>query len=367
MRKTSNRVLNLAKKHNSSLVCLVESRADEVHLNRFGTLVPKSWDWAAILADGYSGGIITLWNSRIGHVTPIAASQRALHLIISLDSINHIIISVIYNSHRFRAQCSLWQELTCISNLRFPWLVVGDFNSIVTRNEHKGGTFSYYSRKARYFHNFINNTNLVDLSFSGPVFTWCNNQHGAARRWARLDRGLVNTIWMDKFPSYSLKHLPRIFSDHAPLLLTMSSHNPNFYKVFHFENYWLDHIGCLEAVREAWSFSPNGNPMHIFSHLISRTRRNILSWKRLGLTPPSILILSTLNLLSLIWNQGRFLTLWLLRSFLDSIPGLLPFTDITLCVGHNVLIFFGCMMVIIILLSFITQSVFNLILILFLK
>lgn len=59
----------------------------------------------------------------------------------------------------------------------------------------------------------------MDLNFSGPAFTWCNNQLGLARRWARLDRGLVNSSWLDKFSSYSLKHLPRLFSDHAPFYL----------------------------------------------------------------------------------------------------------------------------------------------------
>lgn len=125
----------------------------------------------------------------------------------------------------------------------------------------------------------------MDLNFSGPAFTWCNNQLGLARRWARLDCGLVNSSWLDKFSSYSLKHLPRLFSDHASLLLDVSSHIGNAYKVFRFDNFWLDYAGCHEAVRAAWSCSPNGNPMHAFSHFISRTRSNIISWKRFGLCP----------------------------------------------------------------------------------
>lgn len=38
-------------------------------------------------------------------------------------------------------------------------------------------------------------------------------------------------------------------------------------------------------VKTAWSCSPNGNPMHAFSHFISRTRYNIITWKRNGLSP----------------------------------------------------------------------------------
>lgn len=117
------------------------------------------------------------------------------------------------------------------------------------------------------------------------MFTWCNNQLGLARRQARLDHSLVNTSWLDRFSFYTLNHLSRLFSDHAPLLLNVSSHIGNAHKVFRFENYWLDYIGCHEAVKAAWSCSPNGNPMHVFSHFISRTRYNIISWNRTSLSP----------------------------------------------------------------------------------
>lgn len=95
----------------------------------------------------------------------------------------------------------------------------------------------------------------------------------------------MNSIWLDKFSFYSLKHVPRLFSDHATLLLKISSHFGNAHKIFRFENFWLDYIGCHEAVKTAWSCLPNGNPMHAFSHLISRTRYNINAWKLVGLSP----------------------------------------------------------------------------------
>lgn len=50
-----------------------------------------------------------------------------------------------------------------------------------------------------------------------------------------------------------------------------------------FWNYWLEHPRCLEIVRNAWDFSPHSNPMHAFSHLLSRTIYNILNWRKDGL------------------------------------------------------------------------------------
>lgn len=125
-------------------------------------------------------------------VTPISISHRVLHIIISSNCFASWIISVVYNSSHFHSQCSLWKELSKMSPLNIPWLIVGDFNSIVTHEEPKGGSFSYYSHKAHFPLKFIEENNLLDLNFSGPYFTWCNNLLGLAHRWAHLEMCLVN-------------------------------------------------------------------------------------------------------------------------------------------------------------------------------
>lgn len=142
---------------------------------------------------------------------PIAASRRALHLIISPGLSGNWLISIVYNVVRFQAQCSLWQELSKLTHLQLPWLIVGDFNSIISNDEYKRGLFSYYSCKARCFLIFNEDNNLLDLYYIGSKYTWCNNQSGMVRRWARLDRCLVNLAWSSKFSSYTLKHLSRLF------------------------------------------------------------------------------------------------------------------------------------------------------------
>lgn len=192
MRDSSNRALNFIRKFEPLLVFLVETRANEDCVNRFCAKLPNAWDWASILVDGYSGGIVVAWNKLIGLVLPTVISRRALHLVISPGFSSNWVISVIYNASHFQSQCSLWHELSKIFAINLPWLIVGDFNTITSREKHKCGLYAYYSCKAHYFLNFIEDNNLLDLQFSGPRFTWCNNQAGVSRRWDRLDRCLVN-------------------------------------------------------------------------------------------------------------------------------------------------------------------------------
>lgn len=88
----------------------------------------------------------------------------------------------------------------------------------------------------------------------------------------------MNLKWNDIFRSYTLKHLNRSFSDHSPLFLTINFFPSRKKSIFRFENFWFDLLGCHNVVRDTWNFSPHGNPMHAFFHLLSRTRYKLISW-----------------------------------------------------------------------------------------
>lgn len=52
--------------------------------------------------------------------------------------------------------------------------------------------------------------------------------------------------------------------------------------LFKFKNYWLEFTGCHDTVREDFRSPAHGNPLHIFSHLLSYTRFKLNSWKHIG-------------------------------------------------------------------------------------
>lgn len=53
---TSTRVLHLIQKNRPMIICLVETRANSKRVDRFSVKTPRNWDWAALLADGFSWG-----------------------------------------------------------------------------------------------------------------------------------------------------------------------------------------------------------------------------------------------------------------------------------------------------------------------
>ncbi|KAJ0969863.1 hypothetical protein J5N97_022740 [Dioscorea zingiberensis] len=181
-------------------------------------------------------------------VTPIAISRFSLHLIISSEKPKEWVLSVVYNPQNIQLQKALWQDLRFFSKLSLPWILLGDFNAILNPTEHRGGNFDHYSAKAKLFSDFINENQLFDLGFIGSPFTWCNNQIGLARRWARLDRVLANNEWLSSFDSYFNRHLSRTASDHSPMLVIAKSNSNHKRRVFRFENFWFDYEQCHSNV-----------------------------------------------------------------------------------------------------------------------
>ena len=99
------------------------------------------------------------------------------------------------------------------------------------------------------FKNCFNMNGMFDLNFHGPRFTW---SRGFLMK--RLDRVVSNTAWLNKYPDNVVLHLPKISSDHRPILVRFnndvsSSRGP---KPFCFLVAWLTDNSFGEFVSNAW-------------------------------------------------------------------------------------------------------------------
>jgi endonuclease/exonuclease/phosphatase family metal-dependent hydrolase len=64
------------------------------------------------------------------------------------------------------------------------------------------------------FSDFIYEQGLMDLTLSRGLSTWSNNSS-----WSRLNRLLVSPDWETNCPRLFQKRVPRLCSDHFPILL----------------------------------------------------------------------------------------------------------------------------------------------------
>ncbi|KAK3231083.1 hypothetical protein Dsin_002964 [Dipteronia sinensis] len=202
-------------------------------------------------AEGFSWGIWLLWNENKVKLQVGASSRHSVTALVEVNSTLWI-LTVVYANPCVTTRRFLWSYLDAIrSCFALPWLVAGDFNEIVSSSEKRGGRFSHPNSG---FSNWIERNELVDLGFIGSKFTWMMKMGIGEEIWERLDRALCSMDWRLHFTEAFVRHLPRILSDHCPVLIQLqSNHHPNRYcKPFKFEAMWLKHKDFGELIHNSW-------------------------------------------------------------------------------------------------------------------
>ena len=118
-----------------------------------------------------------------------------------------------------------------------PWLIGGDFNTILYASEKHGGA-ARHPGVCGLFRQWFDGHNLFDLKFKGPKFTW---SRGTLLK--RLDRALCNNNWLMKFTDNIVLHLPKVASDHRPVLVRFEGAMSRFLskRPFRFLASWITH------------------------------------------------------------------------------------------------------------------------------
>ncbi|CAN0837204.1 hypothetical protein LINGRAHAP2_LOCUS1732 [Linum grandiflorum] len=83
---------------------------------------------------------------------------------------------------------------------------------LTSRDKQGGANFNLSAAKD--FSLCLDQCQLFDLGFVGHKFTWrCGSL------FERLDKGVINEDWLLRFLDSATRHLPRVKSDHHPILV----------------------------------------------------------------------------------------------------------------------------------------------------
>jgi hypothetical protein len=125
-----------------------------------------------------------------------------------------------------------------------PTLLGGDFNLIRERKEKSSRNINQHW--ANLFNDWINKFDLIELKSVVRMYTWANNQDNLVM--AALDRVFVTTCGESMFSSVLVKTLPRVGSDHTPMLFDSRAFTSPKVKKFRFKKWWLQVEGFKELV-----------------------------------------------------------------------------------------------------------------------
>ncbi|EOY02242.1 Uncharacterized protein TCM_016767 [Theobroma cacao] len=176
-------------------------------------------------------------------------------------------------SHLSMISCLIW-NVRGVAGIEGPWMVGGDFNSIVSTVERLNGAAPHVGSMED-FASTLFDCGLVDAGFEGNSFTWTNNH-----MFQRLDRVVYNPEWAQCFSSTRVQHLNLDGSDHCPLLISCNTASQKGPSTFRFLHAWTKHHDFLPFITKSWQTPLQGSGLSTFWFKQQRLKRDLKWWNK---------------------------------------------------------------------------------------
>lgn len=153
------------------------------------------------------------------------------------DTADVFLASFIYGSNFPMERRELWREMDIVlrsvaggTNL---WILQVDFN--VTKSAMEHSRFLDSARENLAIREFqdIRSCNLIDISYTGPKFTWISNRDASPIS-KKFDRIMGNNSWISSFCQSHTVFERGGVSDHSRMITTLHASTPENQKPFKF-------------------------------------------------------------------------------------------------------------------------------------
>lgn len=156
--------------------CLIETQVKENKVKGIMDKVVPGWSYIANYEHNRLGRLWVTWNPKVS-VTPCFQSAQLITCSILLEGmVDEIFCSFVYGFNLKEEKKELWQDLKAHQDSpiikKTPWIIQGDFNEILSGNEHSVLDISHDTSGMRDFQDTVEYCSLLDMSYQGPRFTW---------------------------------------------------------------------------------------------------------------------------------------------------------------------------------------------------
>ncbi|XP_052623650.1 uncharacterized protein LOC128128957 [Lactuca sativa] len=247
-------VCRLKRNQRLSLIAIQETQLGDLEnsLNIARCWGNDNYGFEYVDASGRSGGLLTIWDPSFFSVDESVMSRHFLAIFGSCPTIDgQIAVVNVYGPKLASEKAKLWGDLLNLKQTKHAtWIILGDFNEVRGLEERINSSFCKSSSNS--FNNFIDQAELYDLKMGGNRFTYFR-QWGA--KLSKLDRILVCSSFVEKFPTASSVALPKELLDHSPVILKTDSEDfgppppPPPFKLF---NSWMLREGFDQLVVKSW-------------------------------------------------------------------------------------------------------------------
>ncbi|CAL1388662.1 unnamed protein product [Linum trigynum] len=219
-------------------------------------------------AVGFASGIWVLWNEHELEISKLEAWEQMILFSCRKRGGREplVVIFAVYGSPQPARRQDLWDKMGMLgTQITEPWLLAGDFNSIIGPKDRMGGG-AYLETRVRAFRNCLNACGLMEMGL-----TW--RRGGLSQR---LDWAVCNKRWFLQFPDSISHHLERVGSYHRPLRVytEAQAQTRGTTQPFRFLAAWLGHEDFRRFLEASW------HPDLPLPTSLERLRDDLQSWNR---------------------------------------------------------------------------------------
>lgn len=186
-------------------------------------------------------------------------------------------VAFVHGSNSYVVRRSLWHDLT--HSLSPNCVYIGDFNALLGAHERRGNAPAEIS--CREFRLFIESAELIEPASSGVPLTWAGRRFLPRHTESVLDRALMSFGFSEIWFSSTCLKLPRITSDHSPIVLSCSLDSINSPKPFRFSHMWIMHEDFLRVISSSWSEQSSEKcPIFRVMAKLRRLKTVLKSWNK---------------------------------------------------------------------------------------
>ncbi|KAJ9542753.1 hypothetical protein OSB04_029259 [Centaurea solstitialis] len=193
----------------------------------------------------------------------LGMQEQVIHCQIRVKTSGTVFLaSFVYGSNNITTRRILWDDLKRFHSVAFiqPWILMGDFNSVLLHEESLGGSSRRDSRMEE-FVECVEALNVFDLRSVGCFFTWAQKPMAVGGILRKLDRVMVNSLFVDSFLLSSANFLTRGISDHSACVITIDQCQTKA-RSFKFDTCLIRQPVFLDVVKRGWSLHVHGTYMY---------------------------------------------------------------------------------------------------------
>ncbi|KAI0530859.1 hypothetical protein KFK09_000407 [Dendrobium nobile] len=206
----------VVKDHDVFFIGLMETKMSIINRKDVDVLIGKEWNFYLFPAVGLSGGILVLWNTKIGNFVITDTSSQVIVGDLSIPRMGSWRIATVYSSRCCKERETLWSLLDKCMVSSNPSIIGGDFNCVLNRDEKRGGKRFLFTKGPRDIKGFMTSCDFHDVGIIGP------------------------------------RHLARVVSDHSPITFKVNDKERVKSKIIRFEDTWRMYPAARSIVYHSW-------------------------------------------------------------------------------------------------------------------